>query len=73
MELTNNSPQTTDSPQTQQRPPLSHLLRKTDEITTKIGQREAVKVYDNTQFALYEKSKFFNHEDYINNHVEQRM
>ena len=43
------------------------LLRKKDEITPKIGQRETYKSYD-----TYEKSKLYQ-EDYINNRVEQRM
>jgi hypothetical protein len=47
-------------------------LKKKDEITPKIGQREAYKAYDNTPFAPYEKSNLY-HEDYINNRVEQRM
>ena len=72
MEPTNNAPQINESAQTQQRPPSSHLLRKKDEITPKIGQREAYKAYDNTPFAPYEKSNLY-HEDYINNRVEQRM
>ena len=72
MEPTNNASQANESAQTQQRPPSSHLLKKKDEITPKIGQREAYKAYDNTPFAPYEKSNLY-HEDYINNRVEQRM
>ena len=53
-------------------PAPSTLLHKKDEITPKIGQREAYKQYDNTPFAPYEKSKLFQ-EDYFNNRVEQRM
>ena len=52
--------------------PPSRLLRKKDEITPKIGQREAYKAYDKTPFDPYEKSKLYQ-EDYINNRVEQRM
>ena len=46
--------------------------RKKDDITPKIGQREAYRAYDSSPFDPYEKSKLFQ-EDYINNRVEQRM
>jgi hypothetical protein len=48
------------------------IHRKKDDITPKIGQREAYRAYDNSPFDPYEKSKLFQ-EDYINNRVEQRM
>ena len=50
----------------------SSIHRKKDDITPKIGQREAYRAYDNSPFDPYEKSKLFQ-EDYINNRVEQRM
>ena len=50
----------------------SHLLRKKDDITPKIGQRESYRAYDNSPFDPYEKSKLYQ-EDYINNRVEERM
>ena len=50
----------------------SSVHRKKDDITPKIGQREAYRAYDNSPFDPYEKSKLFQ-EDYINNRVEQRM
>ena len=72
MEPFNDAPQSKDISQPQQRPPVSRLIKKKDDITPKIGQREAYKAYDNTPFAPYEKSNLY-HEDYINNRVEQRM
>ncbi len=72
MEPFNDAPQSKDISQSQQRPPVSRLIKKKDDITPKIGQREAYKAYDNTPFAPYEKSNLY-HEDYINNRVEQRM
>ena len=48
------------------------LNRKKDDITPKIGQREAYRAYDSSPFDPYEKSKLYQ-EDYINNRVEQRM
>ena len=57
---------------TQPNPPPSRLLRKKDEITPKIGQRETYKSYDNIPFDPYEKSKLYQ-ENYFNNRVEQRM
>ena len=50
----------------------SNILRKKDDITPKIGQREAYRAYDSSPFDPYEKSKLFQ-EDFINNRVEQRM
>ena len=72
MEPFNDAQQSKDISQPQQRPPVSRLIKKKDDITPKIGQREAYKAYDNTPFAPYEKSNLY-HEDYINNRVEQRM
>ena len=72
MEPFNDAPQSKDISQPKQRPPVSRLIKKKDDITPKIGQREAYKAYDNTPFAPYEKSNLY-HEDYINNRVEQRM
>ena len=64
--------QAKDSFKPNQNPGPSRILRKKDEITPKIGQREAYKSYDNTPFDPYEKSKLYQ-EDYFNNRVEQRM
>ena len=50
----------------------SNIHRKKDDITPKIGQREAYRAYDSSPFDPYEKSKLYQ-EDYINNRVEQRM
>jgi hypothetical protein len=50
----------------------SSVHRKKDDITPKIGQREAYRAYDSSPFDPYEKSKLFQ-EDFINNRVEQRM
>ena len=72
METSNQPPQTSEVPQPQQNQPTSHLLKKKDEITPKIGQRESYKTYDNTPFDPYEKSKLYQ-EDFYNNRVEQRM
>ena len=72
METANQPPQTNEVPQPQQNQPTSHLLKKKDEITPKIGQRESYRTYDNTPFDPYEKSKLYQ-EDFYNNRVEQRM
>ena len=64
--------QTKETSQPNPNPAPSRILRKKDEITPKIGQRESYKLYDNTPFDPYEKSKLYQ-EDYINNRVEQRM
>ena len=61
-----------ENSQPQTNPQSSHIPRKKDEITPKIGQREAYRTYDNSPFDPYEKSKLYQ-EDYINNRVEQRM
>ena len=58
--------------ESQSNPQPSHIPRKKDEITPKIGQREAYRAYDSSPFDPYEKSKLYQ-EDYINNRVEQRM
>ena len=50
----------------------SSVHRKKDDITPKIGQREAYRAYDSSPFDPYEKSKLFQ-EDFINKRVEQRM
>ena len=50
----------------------SSFQRKKDDITPKIGQREAYRAYDSSPFDPYEKSKLYQ-EDYINNRVEKRM
>ena len=71
MEPVQESTQSNVFPQ-QQNPQPSLLLRKKDEITPKIGQRETYKAYEKTPFDPYEKSKL-SQEDYINNRVEQRM
>ena len=72
METANQPPKTNEVPQPQQNQPTSHLLKKKDEITPKIGQRESYRTYDNTPFDPYEKSKLYQ-EDFYNNRVEQRM
>jgi len=55
-----------------QNPPSSKSLNKKDDIPPKIGQRESYKVYDNSPFDPYEKSKLYQ-EDFINDRVEQRI
>ena len=72
MEPIKETSQSKEVSQPQQNTQSNRLLRKKDEITPKIGQRETYKSYDNTPFDPYEKSKFYQ-EDYINNRVEQRM
>ena len=61
-----------ESSQPQAGTPQSSVHRKKDDITPKIGQREAYRAYDSSPFDPYEKSKLFQ-EDFINNRVEQRM
>ena len=72
MEPIKEASQSKEVSQPQQSSQSNPLLRKKDEITPKIGQRETYKSYDNTPFDPYEKSKLYQ-EDYINNRVEQRM
>ena len=72
MEPIKETSQSKEVSQSQQSFQSNPLLRKKDEITPKIGQRETYKSYDNTPFDPYEKSKLYQ-EDYINNRVEQRM
>ena len=72
MEPIKETSQSKEVSQPQQSSQSNRLLRKKDEITPKIGQRETYKSYDNTPFDPYEKSKLYQ-EDYINNRVEQRM
>ena len=72
METIKETSQSKEVSQPQQSSQSNRLLRKKDEITPKIGQRETYKSYDNTPFDPYEKSKLYQ-EDYINNRVEQRM
>jgi hypothetical protein len=61
-----------ESSQPQSGTQQSSVHRKKDDITPKIGQREAYRAYDSSPFDPYEKSKLFQ-EDFINNRVEQRM
>ena len=49
----------------------SHLLRKKDDITPKIGQRESYRAYDNSPFAPYEKSKLYQEEPPFLNRFEK--
>ena len=72
MEPIKETSQSKEVSQPSQNTQSNYLLRKKDEITPKIGQRETYKSYDNTPFEPYEKSKLYQ-EDYINNRVEQRM